>query len=125
MTVKYIEDGKIATVLPKLPFFISIRNKLEPADYFKMVSFINNSLDEALQQPDGFIVPSWIPKQKFWEDSIWMPIYSLTQDEEAAGFFLGLLGFHVVMERPEVWCSGKTIYTGHLKERRYYFKEKK
>lgn len=118
------EDGK-AFIVDKVPYekdYDRVREQFTPRQMEKLWHFLDNDITE-----DNFSVGTKYPKtnKKAWGNGPLKVIYEVCgHDELKAGYFLGQLVFHIIMERDENWFCIKTAITHRDFETLFYFRGK-
>jgi len=98
-----IESKQYIREIPHRPFYDACRVRLTNAQY--------QAIYEALDQrvgTDEIHTSSWIPGAN-WMGTVYQPIYDTAcrHDQDAAARFFGLILWHVMLDREEVWSFGR------------------
>lgn len=114
-----LETGRTIDWIPFQKDFELIRERLAE-DFDVVVAEINRRIANS---GDEIVTAGWLPGSD-WTDTPFWPIYerAARRNQDLAGKFFGLLVWHVVMEHPGTWASGRYEKNGRDIGSRTYFR---
>ncbi len=115
-----IPSGKEMTKVPYERGFNTLRNRLSIAEFEAMVGRVNELIDASGAE---IVTAGWLPGSN-WAGTVFEPIYTKAarQDYDRSAVFCGQLVWYTVMNRPEMWSSGRYEKDGVDIGSRTYFR---
>ncbi len=113
-----LDSGETITTIPHRREYDIWRRRLTDEQYQAIFDELNNRVNT-----NEIHTSSWMPGAD-WTGTIFEPIYEMAcrRDEDAAAKFFGLILWHVILEREELWSFGRYEKDGFPIEGMTYFR---